>query len=154
MTRIPRGLRRRPSSQERVGYTQFTVLDDRGNDDRFPVPDHINKKLNEAKTPEQIMKIVRKHEKDLADFVDEKRGEPHHSDGYLGKDSGPDLIQDVLRAKGIAYEGVVGTIKGDTWQWVRINGRNYDPYGFAKPSYTGGEVVTRWDPVHGERSVS
>ena len=154
MPRIPRGLKQRPTHASQRGITQFTILDDRGNDERFPVPDHINKKLNEANTPEEIMKVIRKYEKDLADYLDEKRGEPHDSEGFLGKDSGPELMQDVLRAKGVAYEGVVGTIIDDIWQWVRIDGRNYDVYRMAKPSYGGGEVASRWDPVRGERRVS
>lgn len=83
------------------------------------VPQHINKLLLDAQTPEEIERIISEHETELAQL---------NSDEFLVCDSAAELMADVLRQKGIGYQIICGiNDEGSSHAYVRVGGRNYDP---------------------------
>lgn len=87
----------------------------------FSVPAHINVKLEEASTPEEIESIISDHEAELANLL-------YPCDDFLVCDTAAELMADVLHSKGIEHQIICGiSDAGDSHSYVRVGGKNYDP---------------------------
>lgn len=87
----------------------------------FPVPPHVNAELEAAETPEEIERIISEHEEELAQLR-------HECDEFLVCDSAAELMADVLRSKGIAYQIICGiNDEGNSHSYARVGNKNYDP---------------------------
>lgn len=85
------------------------------------IPLYINRKLNQAKTPEEIEQIIGEHEPELAQLL-------NPLDEFLVCDSAAELMADVLQAKGIKCRVVCGISDyGDSHSYVVVDGARYDP---------------------------
>ncbi|MEQ9370661.1 MAG: hypothetical protein RIG63_16795 [Coleofasciculus chthonoplastes F3-SA18-01] len=89
------------------------------------VPSHIQQKLDDAKTPEEVEDIIGSHEPELAGLLEPFS--PAASE-FLVCDSAAELMADVLQAKGIKCRVVCGVSDyGDSHSYVVADGGRYDP---------------------------
>jgi hypothetical protein len=87
----------------------------------IPVPRHIEAELIAAESPQDIERIISEHETELAQL--------HHPDNeFLVCDTAAELMADVLRSKGIAYQIICGVNdEGNAHSYIKVGDKFYDP---------------------------
>lgn len=106
---------------------------------RIGLPPAVTARLVLAASAREVCQVVREEEATLALLCPalQRLGGPGPSP-YLWCDQAADLVSDLLRAKGLAHETVVGDCdEGSSHAWVRANGENLDPtdQGFGDGSF-------------------
>jgi hypothetical protein len=93
-----------------------------------PVPLYINRELNSAQTPKEVEQVISDHEAHLADLLQSE---------FLVCDTATELMADVLRSKGLAYQIICGVNdRGESHSYIKVGDERYDP---THQGFGGGE---------------